>query len=106
MKIGLNEAKRQDWDQVKSWNYKLKHIKDYQSVVYAELDGDHGEVHTNDLERIYFIVSGKGEFKFNNQIFVAKKGDVITVPPKTKYNYKPLGKKSLKILLFMELWDN
>lgn len=52
MKITQDQAVRQDWDQTKSWNYKLTHIKPYQSVVYAEITNDHGEVHTNEVERI------------------------------------------------------
>lgn len=106
MKISLANSKRQDWDQVRSWNYKLKHLKDYQSVVYAELDGDHGEVSTKDLERIYYIIAGRGEFDIEGKLVQVSQGDVITVPPHTKYNYHPSFKSTLKILLFMELWDN
>lgn len=106
MKITTKQAIRQDWDKVRSWNYKLRHLPSYQSVVYAELDGIHGQVHTNDLERVYYIIDGEGEFIFDNQSISVKKGDIITVPSHTVYDYKPVGKKTLKILLFMELWDN
>lgn len=106
MKISKQDAKRQDWDKVRSWNYKLRHLEKYQSVIYAELDGDHGEVATNDVERVYFILEGEGEFDIAGEITQVKQNDVITVPPHTKFNYRPINNKTLKILLFMELWDN
>lgn len=106
MKISKKQSIREDWDQVKSWNYKLKHLKDYQSVVYAELDGDHGEVETKEVERVYFVLDGEGFFDIDGKVIEVEKGDVITVPPHTTYNYQPTGNKTLKILLFMELWDN
>jgi len=106
MKIYKNQAIQQDWDEVKSWNYKLKQLKTYQSVVYAELKGEHGEVETKDVERVYFIVEGKGEFEINKKTVKVEKGDVVTVPAKTIYNYRPIKKSTLKVLLFMELWDN
>jgi mannose-6-phosphate isomerase-like protein (cupin superfamily) len=107
MKISKNQAVREDWDEVKSWNYKLKSLpQKYQSVVYAELKGDHSEVDTYDTERIYYIIDGEGEFKINGQTTPVTQGDVITIPPKSKYDYKPKGKKTLKVIVFMDLWDN
>jgi len=106
MKISSDQAIRQDWDQTKSWNYKLKHISPYQSVVYAEITNDHGEVKTNDIERIYYIIDGEGEFVIANEITPVRKGDVFTIPPHTTYNYHALPNSTLKIILMMELWDN
>jgi len=106
MKITQQQSIRQDWDQTKSWNYKLKHLNPYQSIVYAEITNDHGEVHTNEIERIYYIVDGKGEFVINNKITSVQAGDVFTIPPKTVYNYHALPGQTLKVVLIMDLWDN
>ncbi len=106
MKITQQQSITQDWDQTKSWNYKLTHLNPYQSVVYAEIQEDHGAVHTNEIERIYFIIDGTGEFEYNNETISVSKGDVVTVPPKTNYNYHATKKSTLKVLLLMELWDN
>jgi mannose-6-phosphate isomerase-like protein (cupin superfamily) len=106
MKLSKNQAVNENWDKVRSWNYKLALGKEYQSVVYAELGGNHGEVKTNDTERVYFILEGTGEFDIAGTLTPVEQGDVITVPPRTKYNYHPTGNKTLKVLLFMELWDN
>ncbi len=106
MKVSQQDAVRQDWDKAKSWNYKLKHLQGYQSVVYAELKGDHGEVNTNEQERVYFIIEGEGQLSFNEQKIIARKGDVVTIPPTTTYDYRPINNTVLKVILFMELWDN
>lgn len=106
MKITSTQAIREDWDQTKSWNYKLKHLSPYQSIVYAEVTDDHGEVHTNDIERIYYIIDGAGEFVIGDEITKVEKGDVFTVPAHTIYNYHSLPDLTLKVLLIMELWDN
>ena len=107
MKIKKSETSREDWDQVRSWNYKLKDLRDkYQSVVYAELDGIHGEVKTKDVERVYFILSGEGEFKVGEEKIHVEAGDVLTIPASTAYDYWPTTEETLKVILFMELWDN
>ena len=106
MKITHQQSIRQDWDQTKSWNYKLKHLSPYQSVVYTEIQEDHGAVHTNEVERIYFIIDGTGEFEYNGETIPVIKGDVITIPPRTNYDYHATNNAALKVILLMELWDN
>lgn len=106
MKITKQDAVRHDWDKVKSWNYKLPQMDKYKSVVYAEIDGSHGKVFTNKLERIYYIVDGQGEFNINGNITKVIKGDIFTIQENTHYNYSSINNTVLKIVLFMELWDN
>jgi mannose-6-phosphate isomerase-like protein (cupin superfamily) len=106
MKITKSQAIREDWDEVKSWNYKLPHISPKMSVVYAELEGDHGQVHTEDIERIYYIIEGQGEFTIGGEKMSINTGDVITIPPKTEYDYKPADNTKLKVVMFMDLWEN
>lgn len=107
MKITKKQAIKENWDEVKSWNYKLGDLTEkYQSVVYAELGSEHSEVETSNTERIYFIIDGSGEFDIAGEVTKVEASDVITIPPSTKYNYWPTEKQTLKILVFMELWDN
>ncbi|MFH1650372.1 MAG: cupin domain-containing protein [Candidatus Woesearchaeota archaeon] len=107
MKITKEQATREDWDEVKSWNYKLKGLNEkYQSVVYAELKGPHSEVTSNDVERIYYIIEGNGEFIIEGQTTQVQAGDVITIPPNKTFDYTPTENETLKVVLFMELWDN
>jgi mannose-6-phosphate isomerase-like protein (cupin superfamily) len=106
MKITKNQAVREDWDEVKSWNYKLPHLEPRMSVVYAELEGDHGQVHTENIERVYYIIEGQGEFTIGEEKILINAGDVITVPPETKYVYKSMDNTKLKVVMFMDLWEN
>lgn len=106
MKITKKESIRENWDKVKSWNYKLDHLSPKMSVVYAELEDTHGKVSTKEIERIYYIINGQAEFIINNKKTLVKKGDVITIPPKTKYNYSPIGKEKLQVVMFMDIWEN
>jgi len=106
MKVSKEKAIKEDWENVKSLNYKLGKLQSkYQSIVYAKLSGKHGTVSTKDIERIYYIISGEGEFEIEGQITRVKQGDVLAIPPMKKYDYWPVAGK-LEILLFMELWDN
>lgn len=104
--MSKDQAIREDWDEVKSWNYKLLHLQPKMSVVYAELEGNHSLVHTEDLERIYFIIEGQGEFTIGEEKTLVEMGDIITIPPKTEYNYKPTNDSKLRVVMFMDLWDN
>lgn len=106
MKISRSQTKSQDWDKVKTWNYKLPDLPTKRSVVYAELGSEHGKVSTGDIERIYYILEGEGELYMNDETIKLEKDDLIVVPANTEYNYKPLNGTTLKVLLFMELWDN
>jgi len=107
MKVSKKNAIREDWDKVRSWNYKLQWIPEkFQSVVVAELDGPHGEVTTKNTERIYYILQGKWAFKIGDASVKAEAGDVVTIPAHTLYDYRPTTKETLKVILFMELRDN
>lgn len=105
-KISKYQSKQQDWDQVKSWNYKINTPLTPNSVVYAEIQGEHGEVITGDREYIYYILSGTGKFISQDEEIQVGEGDVIVIPPQTPYNYWAKDNNTLKIILFMDLWDN
>lgn len=106
MYIPKNESKREDWDKVKSWNYKLPNVNPQKSVVYAEIVGEHGEIATKNSEWIYYIIEGEGEFNINGIKTNVSSGDVISVPPKTKYNYVSKEGVVLKVIMYIDLWDN
>lgn len=106
MQIEKINSIKKDWDKVKSFNYKLPHLNPPKSVVYAEIEGEHGEVTTRDSEWIYYIIEGSGIFTIAGKDFEVNSGDVVTIPANTSYNYKALGNGKLKVVMFIDLWDN
>ncbi len=106
MYISNESAKREDWDQVKSWNYKLPNTNPKMSVVYAEVAGEHGEVTTKNLEWIYYIIDGESYFIIDGKNQSVKKGDVIIVPAHTPYNYYGNELRPLKVVMVIDFWDN
>ena len=106
MYIPNDKAIREDWDEVRSWNYKLQHLSPQKSIVYAEIKNEHGEVTTKESEWIYYIIEGKGTFIINNEATNVSAGDVITVPANTPYNYIADKNETLKVVMFIDLWDN
>lgn len=104
-KYTTNEASRFRWGKVTGLNYKLLELQPPKSILYARLEEDHGSVETGECDRIYYILRGYGEFEISNKKIPVRKGDVVVVPPKTKYDYRPTS-KVLEVLLFMEYWDS
>lgn len=46
---------------------------------------------------IFYVVSGSGKFKINNDIFNVEEGDIIEIPPKTEFVYS--GKMDLLLVM-------
>ncbi|MDD3647520.1 MAG: cupin domain-containing protein [Candidatus Dojkabacteria bacterium] len=69
--------------------------------VYGELDGEHGERESGETPRIYFVVKGKGSVEIDGQKSEVEEGDLVIIPPKSKYNYWS-SDGLLKFILFME----
>lgn len=103
MKITQKQAPRFAWGKVWGLNYKDK-ANDV-SVLYANLKEDHGEVSTSDKPRYYYILAGKGEYIIGGKKELVEPGDMVMVPPHTKFDYRPL-EESLEVILFMEYWDS
>lgn len=94
------------WDDVKAWNYVLPDEFRFQSLVYVELNSRHGRVSTSDASRIYYCISGSGTFSLPNQTISVSAGDLITIPPKTSYDYQADPNQILKCILLMEKWES
>jgi len=103
-KISEREAFRYDTEAQKGWYYQLPDVEGGRSVIYSEVTGDHGQRIIGDHPRIYFIFEGEAQFVVNGETEIAKKGDVVVIPPHATYSYKA-AKPPVKILLIMELLD-
>lgn len=81
--------------------YKIEEFLSNRSWVYGELDGEHGECVSTEVPRLYYVISGKGRVKIDSKSTEIGEGDLVIIPPKTKYNYWSDG-GILKFILFME----
>ena len=90
---------------VRAFNYPFPDVNGGSSVIYAELSGEHGERTIGDRARLYYILDGHGECVVNGEKTTVKSGDVIVIPPKGTYNYRPTNGTILKCILYMELLD-
>lgn len=56
------------------------------SITYENVYKGHDKYCTNTkITHIYYVIKGKGKFKINNNIYEVKKGDIIEIPPSTKF---------------------
>ena len=57
------------------------------SVAISHLRGKTWTTKNSVSDRVYYLLKGKGEFKFKNQLKInAKKGDVLFIPVDTLYS--------------------
>ena len=56
------------------------------SITYEYVYKGHDKYCTNTkITHIYYVISGEGKFKIKDDIYEVKKGDVIEIPPSTKF---------------------
>ena len=104
LKLTRNQAIKFGRKGLKALNYELPGIENGSSVIYNEATGEHGQRTIGNRARIYYVIEGEGEFIVNGKKFSVAAGDVIPIAPQSTYNYFA-GKKTLKLILFMELLD-
>jgi mannose-6-phosphate isomerase-like protein (cupin superfamily) len=103
MKFTLNPAKRTyGWRGLRGWVYNEK--KDFRNatVAYTKTSIAHGRLINNRSDIVYHILSGNGNFYLDNKRMSVRKGDVVVVPKKTVFDFKP-SKNSTLILLVIHL---
>lgn len=55
-------------------------------ITYEKVYKGHDKYCTNTkITHIYYVISGKGKFKIDNDIYEVKKGNIIEIPPSTKF---------------------
>ncbi len=79
----------------KGWAYTSKDDLPEMSCAYVAVTGAHGKIKNVKCNRLYFVISGKGEFTINDETTKCKKDDAIIIPKNTPYDYR--GK--MKLLL-------
>ena len=55
--------------------------------------------HLQTEDEVYYIVSGEGEMKMNDQTFKVKEGDAILTRPGSSHGLRPTGNKDLVVII-------
>ena len=67
-------------------------------MTYEDVYKGHDKYCTNtESTHIYFVISGKGKFKIKDEIYEVEEGNVIEIPPNTKFIFAG----QMKLLLIM-----
>ena len=88
MKFGLNKNNKFRWPGLVGYPYNSKDDFANASAAYFEVTGSHGKVRNKKSDRIYFVISGKGEFIVGNESYQVAGNDVVIVPKSTVYDYR------------------
>ena len=92
MKFTLKKTHKFGWSGVDGWNYDFD---DKVSVSYIEISKNIPRRKNTRNDRVYFILEGEAEFVIEGKKKVVKEKEVVRIPKKTTYSYKPLKKLRL-----------
>jgi mannose-6-phosphate isomerase-like protein (cupin superfamily) len=88
MKFEIHENNKFSWDGLTGYPYNTKEQFPAASAAFFKVVGSHGRVKSTQSDRVYFVVSGKGEFLIADEKFYVTSKDVIIVPKNTAYDYR------------------
>lgn len=91
-------AIRKDRANMRAWYYQLED----RTIAYAELTGEHGQRVVGDRGRVYFIISGEGEFVVNDATLSVHQASVVPVPAHATYNFHSTGAAELTFVVFLD----
>ena len=96
MKVKLSKEPSFKQDGLNGYTYPLQHTE--MQVNFIDCYEKHENYCSYARTFVYYIVDGKGQYKINNDLVDVEKGDLIEIPPNTKFTYK--GK--MKVLLIIK----
>jgi len=99
LKFEFKNAREISWDGWKGLAYNSKDDFKRASALYIEVTKRHGLSKTTKSDRIYYVLEGNGEFIIKDKKYKVDKTDVIIVEKNTPYDYKALGKGTLKMFM-------
>lgn len=91
-------AIRKDRANMRAWYYQLED----RTIAYAELSGEHGVRAVGDHGRVYFIISGEGEFSVDGAKLVVHQGSVVPIPAHATYNFHSTGMTEMTFVVFLD----
>jgi len=87
-KYSPNEARPFSWEGIEGQAYWTKDDFANASAATFHVTGKHGKVQSSVSDRIYFVLSGHGEFIINDEIVPVSEKDVVIIPKNTPYDYQ------------------
>lgn len=96
------EAEKFEHPGIVGTKYHIETLMEDKSFVYGELKGEHGERTSTETPRLYYVIDGNGKVEIDGDMAEISTGDLVMIPPKTKYNYWSKD-GVLKFILFMEM---
>lgn len=91
-------SKMPDFKQEGFDGYIAKIDNDNISITFEDVHKGHDKYCTNTkITHIYYVISGKGKFKINDNIYEVEKNDIIEIPANTKFIFAG----EMKLLLIM-----
>ena len=106
LKFKIKNAHKFGWNGLKGLSYSSKKDFERASAAIFEVTGRHGKIKSLVSDRIYFVLSGKGEFIINGKVVPVEKNDVIIVPKNTPYDYRTVKGKLKLFLVHTPAFDN
>lgn len=67
--------------------YHIDSLVQERILVYGELKGEHGKRVSTDVPRMYYLIGGSGKIQVGEEKSKTNEGDLIVIPPETKYKY-------------------
>ena len=86
MKLSKKDARRFSRRGVEGWAYSTDSFP--MSCAHISVNGIHGRIKNKKSNRLYFVISGSGEFDANGRKLKVGAGDVVLIAKNTPYNYK------------------
>ena len=73
----------------------------HHSVAYVEIEPNKSSLnhYHPEIEETYYILSGKGEIKLNNEVLTVADGQLISILPNTEHKIKNLSNSEFLILI-------
>jgi mannose-6-phosphate isomerase-like protein (cupin superfamily) len=88
MKFTRDKARKFGWQGMTGWAYMAEKESPAISCAYIEVSGRHGKVKYKKSDRLYYVISGSGAFKINEESQEVREGDVLIIPKDTPYDYE------------------
>jgi mannose-6-phosphate isomerase-like protein (cupin superfamily) len=99
MKFSLDQAEKKGLDGVDYWVYSTRDQFVPASAAYFEVTGGHGLAMNTVCDRVYYVISGTGEFILAGEALRVAQSDVVIVPKGTEYDFWADSGQTLKLFL-------